>query len=91
MRLPSLAIMPSLSHFHAHRARGALDHGHGGFNGVAVEIDHLLLGDLADLARVTRPTLPPLPGVWRPLVDLRGLLEEDETGGCFISKVKERS
>src|SRR5919112_1604449 len=77
MRLPSFtAIMPSLCHFHAHRARGALDHGHGGFNGVAVEIDHLLLGDLADLVAGHAADIAALAGGLRTLVHLRGLRVE---------------
>jgi hypothetical protein len=68
--------MPSLRHVHAHRARGALDHGHGGFNGVAVEIDHLLLGDLADLVAGDAADLAALAGGLGALVDLGGLLEE---------------
>src|SRR6185436_16058223 len=36
-------------HFKTHRAGRALDHLHGRLNGVAIEILHLLLGDLAHL------------------------------------------
>ena len=40
---------PLLPDLDAHRAGGAFHHAHGGLDGVAVQILHLLLGDLADL------------------------------------------
>src|SRR5215211_2641641 len=93
MRLPSLtAIMPSLRHFHAHRARGALDHGHGGFNGVAVEIDHLLLGDLADLVAGHAADSAALTGGLRTLGGLRveGLAEFHDVQAALTERRTDR-
>src|SRR6478735_4732132 len=82
MRLPSLlAIMPSLScHFQAHRTGGALDHGHGRLNAVAVQIGHLLLGDLADLGAGDAASLVALARRGRTLLNVRCLLEEERHG-----------
>src|SRR5262249_51686657 len=66
---------PLPRNFQTHRTGGALDHLHGRLDGVAIEILHLLLGDLAHLR------LGHLAGLvaarsFRPGLDLGGLLEE---------------
>ena len=41
--------------------------------------------------RAALPAAPPRPGVFEPEVRPAAFLRKYETGGCFISKVKERS
>src|ERR1700730_335137 len=74
LRFPSLLIA-SLRHFEAHRAGRTLYHAHGRFDGPAIEILELLLGDLPDLFLAHR-TDAAAPGGLGAAVDLGRLLEK---------------
>src|SRR5207237_9451876 len=74
----SSIMSPLAADLHAHAARGALDHAHGRFDRVGVEVVHLDLGDRADLRARQLPHLV-LVRLARALLDA-GLLA-DEVGG----------
>src|SRR6202165_3191258 len=74
VRLPSL-LMASLPHLETHGAGRTLHHAHGRFDGPAIEILQLLLGDLADL-RLAHRTDGAAPGRFGAAVDLGCLLEK---------------
>ena len=65
----------SVADENAHAAAGAGDHGHGGLDGGAVEVGHLLLGDLAKVLLADGGDLVTL-GHAGGLVDAAGLLDK---------------
>src|SRR5260370_26242 len=67
--------MASFPHLDTHRAGRTLYHAHGRFDGFAIEILQLLLGNLADL-RLAHRTDGPASGSLGAAVDLGRLLEE---------------
>src|ERR1700744_1085842 len=73
-RFPML-MAPSPRNFQTHRAGRALDHLHGRFDGVAIQILHLLLGDLAHL-RLAHLAGLVAPRRLRAGLNLGGLLQE---------------
>src|SRR5208282_1381265 len=73
VRFPSLLML--FPHLEPHRAGGAFDHAHGRLDGVAVQILHFLLGDLADLRLGDRPR-DIASGGFRAAFELGRLLEE---------------
>ena len=65
---------PLLPDLDAHRAGGAFHHAHGGLDGIAVQILHLLLGDLLAPAPWSRVPALSRPGVFDPLSSLAAFL-----------------
>src|SRR5215207_780580 len=68
-------VLP-LSDFEAHRARGALDHGHRRFDAVAVEIGHFLLSDVPHLVAGHAADGATLAGGLRSFLNASRLLEK---------------
>src|SRR5260370_13617184 len=74
-RFPTCAMI--LPHYlEAHGPGGTFDHRHGGFDRCTIQIDDLLLGDLADLGPGDAPDRPAARGL-RSAGDAGGLLEPE--------------
>ena len=69
----------------AHGAAGTFDHADGGLDIRAVEVGHLLLGDLADIFLADRCNLVSLGDTGSSL-DSAGLLDEKGSGRRFGNK-----
>ena len=73
-----------------HAPAGAGDHGHGRFDVGAVEVGHLLLGDLADVILADGGHLVPL-GTPEAVSMPQAFLISSAAGGVLVTKVKLRS